>query len=196
MDDDRQKRTHDRIVRVVLDLLEAEGYDGLKLRSVATRARVSLKTIYKLFPNRDELIVAALVQWMDENTYSQLDDPAPEALTDWLMWQYRKILEPFQRSPGLLEAYHHAQQGPLGRQLTLHGIERVTSVAWRRLGHLDPTYAQDLAIVFEHLVTSLIGRLAMGELTIADALVVLERALYRMTHDNEELARGARSQPS
>ena len=57
--------THaDAIVAVVQELLETGGYDAVQLREVARRARVSLATIYRLFPTRDELIVISLERWM------------------------------------------------------------------------------------------------------------------------------------
>ena len=69
-------RVHDTIVTVVIDLLDTEGYDSVRLRDVASRARVSLATIYKLFGTRDELIVAALGRWLAENGYAELVEPA------------------------------------------------------------------------------------------------------------------------
>ena len=68
----------DAIIHVVLDLLESEGYDAVRVRTVARRARVSLSTIYKLFGTRDELIVTALERWMDANAYSALTMPEPD----------------------------------------------------------------------------------------------------------------------
>ena len=59
----------DRILGIVVDLLETEGYDAVQLREVARRARTSLATIYKRYGTRDELILAALISWMEENRY-------------------------------------------------------------------------------------------------------------------------------
>ena len=56
----------DRILDIVAELLETEGYDAVQLREVARRARTSLATIYKRYSTRDELILAALQSWMDE----------------------------------------------------------------------------------------------------------------------------------
>ena len=50
----------DRILDIVAELLETEGYDAVQLREVARRARTSLATIYKRYSTRDELILAAL----------------------------------------------------------------------------------------------------------------------------------------
>ena len=44
----------DRILDIVVEILETEGYDAVQLREVARRARASLATIYKRYPTRDE----------------------------------------------------------------------------------------------------------------------------------------------
>ncbi|MFE4463356.1 TetR/AcrR family transcriptional regulator, partial [Nocardia tengchongensis] len=58
-----------RILLEVTALLESEGPDAVQLREVARRARVSLTTIYKFFPTRDDLLVSAIEAWMEDNTY-------------------------------------------------------------------------------------------------------------------------------
>jgi AcrR family transcriptional regulator len=62
----------DPIIRIVVDLLDTEGYEAVRLREVARRGRMSLATIYKEYPTRDELIVAALRWWMDTHHYSDV----------------------------------------------------------------------------------------------------------------------------
>jgi len=53
-------RRHDRILDIVVEILETDGYDAVQLREVAKRSRTSLTTIYKRFPTRNALILAAL----------------------------------------------------------------------------------------------------------------------------------------
>lgn len=60
----------DRILDIVVEILESEGYEAVQLREVARRAKTSLATIYKRYSTRDELILAALDSWMAENRYS------------------------------------------------------------------------------------------------------------------------------
>ena len=50
----------DRLLAVVVEILETEGYDAVQLREVARRARSSLATIYKRYATREDLILAAL----------------------------------------------------------------------------------------------------------------------------------------
>src|SRR4029453_11915951 len=97
----------DRIVDIVVELLETEGYDAVQLREVARRARTSLATIYKRYGTRDELILAALDCWMEENRYSGLTKPheADQSLYAGLMRVLRTIFEPWEQHPAMLNAY-------------------------------------------------------------------------------------------
>lgn len=89
----------DPILDIVVEMLDTEGYEAVQLREVARRARVSLATIYKRYPTRDELIVAALEGWMDANRYARLpslieDLPGDSIYVD-LMHVMRTIFEPW-----------------------------------------------------------------------------------------------------
>jgi AcrR family transcriptional regulator len=74
------------ILDEVIGLLEERGYDGWQLRDVAERAHASLSTIYKHFPSREELIVAAVERWMNEHVYQTIQDPSDGSSPDeWCM---------------------------------------------------------------------------------------------------------------
>ena len=53
------------------------GFDKWQLRDVAEIAKVSLATIYKHFPSRDDLIVATVERWMDEHVYKPIRGTCP-----------------------------------------------------------------------------------------------------------------------
>jgi TetR/AcrR family transcriptional regulator, cholesterol catabolism regulator len=186
--------THaDVIVSVVQDLLETGGYDEVQLREVARRARVSLATIYRLFPTRAELIVTAIEQWMSTNSYAELAPPtADESLYDGLMRGLRYVFEPWERNPRMLEAYHHARTGPGGKRLDVQGMRAIMPNAAALLEHADPEYAKDLDLILRNMAYAVIGRFAAGTLDITAILPTLERAVYRLTADNETLALAAR----
>lgn len=191
MDGDRQARTSDAIVRVVLKILESGGYDAVQPRVVAKRARVSLTTIYKVAPTRDDLIVTALVRWMQANCYSGIANPPADAsLFEGLMWVYRKLFEPWERNPRMLEAYYRAMTGPAGERLDLQGAAVVAPVAGAFLAKLDPTFAQDVGLIMTNMVCGAIQQAAVGELAVKDILPMLERTLFRLTSNNEALAAG------
>ncbi|MGW5574817.1 TetR family transcriptional regulator [Nocardia thailandica] len=177
-----------RIVAVVLDLLNSEGYEAVQLRTVAARAHVSLTRIYRHFPTRDELIIAALAQWMDENAYAAITPPAPDAsVRDSITQVLRCVFEPWERNPKMLEAYHFARTGPGGQRLDEQGLGVVLPVAEPVLRDLDPTYLQDLVLILGNMALALIGRFATGTLEITEILPTLERTVYRLTADNAAL---------
>jgi AcrR family transcriptional regulator len=191
MSEDPSAATVDRIVRVVTDLLEADGEESVQLRAVARRARVSLNTIYKHFPTRNHLIVAALGRWMEENCYAAFADyPRDLSLYDGQMWVLGRLFAPWIRNPRMLLAYHRARTGPGGARLDLQGVVAVEPAAQAVFDHLDPSYAKDLALILTNMVTGVIERFAVGDLDVTDILPVLERTLFRLTTNNEALAAG------
>jgi AcrR family transcriptional regulator len=55
-----QNARHARILRVARELVSRIGYDGLTMRDLAAEADVSPTTLYNLYNNKDELILAAV----------------------------------------------------------------------------------------------------------------------------------------
>ncbi|MEV0059287.1 TetR family transcriptional regulator [Nocardia sp. NPDC050718] len=185
-----------KIIAVVLGLLTTEGYDAVQLRAVAAEAHVSLAKIYRLFRTRDELIIAALEQWMAANAYADVTPPEPgEPLRESLIRLLRTVFEPWERNPKMLEAYHHARTGPGGERLDSQGLIAVLPAAEVALRDLDPGYLDDLGLILGNMVLALIARFAAGTLPITGILPTLERTVYRMTADNESAARRRAATP-
>ncbi|WP_194814106.1 TetR family transcriptional regulator [Nocardia sp. XZ_19_385] len=174
-----------RIIDVVRAQLETEGYDAVQLREVARRAHVSLTTIYKHFPTRDELIVSALEAWMAENAYVAMESPLPgESIYDGLMRVIRHVFEPWERHPRMLQAYHRARVGAGAQRLDNHGLDAVLPVAAAVLAGADEIYLQDIAAILSNMAFALLGQCADGTLEVTQALTLIERAVYRLTADN------------
>ena len=178
---------------VVQELLESGADDAVQLREVARRSHVSLATIYRFFPTRDDLIVTAIEQWMSTHCFAELAPPAPgESLYEGLMRGLRSVFEPWEGCPRMLEAYHRARTRPNGRRLDRHGVSAVFPFASALLEHADSVYADDVALVLNNVAYAVIGRFAAGALDITDVLPTLERVVFRLTADNETLAAAAR----
>ena len=88
------------IIATVLAQIEAVGYDAVELRTIARGARVSLATIYKSFPSRDALLLAAVEQWIDPHCDAwpinrMSDFPIDWYVIDeargWVLLEYRNI---------------------------------------------------------------------------------------------------------
>jgi AcrR family transcriptional regulator len=173
----------DRILDIVVELLETEGYDAVQLREVARRARTSLATIYKRYGTRDELILAALDSWMEENRYSGLTKPhdPDETLYDGLMRVLRTIFEPWERHPAMLAAYFRARTAPGGQKLVRRGFDAVVPAAMEVLEDADPAFVQDVDDIVSSVVYGLMGRFAAGEIGIGEILPSLDRTVHYLT---------------
>ncbi|MFD3745651.1 TetR family transcriptional regulator [Nocardia sp. NPDC058633] len=181
-----------KITETTLSLLESEGYDAVQLRRVAGIAHVSLTTVYKLYPTRDELVIAAVAQWMATNTYTELDPPrADESLAAVLIRVIRYVFEPWERHPRMLAAYSHARSGPGGQRLDAQGFAAVLPAVGSMFASLDEDYAADLALVLTNMVYALLARFAHGDLAITDILPALERTVVRLTQNNALFAAAA-----
>jgi AcrR family transcriptional regulator len=184
------------IVGVVLELLESGGYDAVQLREVARRAHVSLATVYKHFATREDLVVTAIEHWMAANAYADLAPPAAdETLHDGLVRVFRTVFEPWERSPHMLEAYHRARTGPGRQRLDVQGMRAVEPIARAVLEGADPGYVDDIELVLTNMAYAVVGRFADGTLDITAILPTLERAVFRLTADNEPAATAARLRP-
>nr|WP_253851574.1 TetR family transcriptional regulator [Mycobacterium sp. 1423905.2] len=182
-------RGSDRILDIVVDILESEGYDAVQLREVARRARTSLATIYKRYPTRDALILAALERWMDENRYAALamQTPSPdESIYDGLMRVFRTIFEPWEKHPDMLRAYHRARSAPGGQRLVSRGLDAVLPATMAVLDRADADLIEDLPPIVSNLAYGLVARFSAGEIDITEILPTLQRALFRLTVNAEK----------
>jgi AcrR family transcriptional regulator len=200
MEDTSEPRLADTVVEVVIELLESEGYDGVRLREVAGRAHLSLRTIYELFGNRDELILAAVERWMTEHIYGELAPPEPgETVYDGVMRTLRYVYEPWERHPTMLKAYYRARIGPGGERLDAQGMRAVGAGGLALIAGASPAYAADLGLILANMSYATIGRFANGSIEVTDILPTLERVVFRITTDNrpeaeEAVARRAEAQ--
>ena len=182
-DTDAQPRA-ERILDVVTEMLEHDGYDAVQLREVARRARMSLATIYKQYGTRDELIVAALDRWMHENRFAALASQrarADESLYDGLMRVLRTTFEPWERHPGMLKAYFRARSAPGGPGLIRRGFAASVPAGMEVLGDVDRAFVGDLTAILSSLAYGLSGRFAAGEIDITEILPTLDRTVFWLT---------------
>lgn len=173
-----------RIREAVVDILDSEGYDAVQVRVVARRAHVSLAKIYKLYNTRDELILAALDWWMQENRYAGLPTYTPdqgESLHTALMRVLHPIFEPWEHHPGLLIAYFRARSSAGRETLVSHGLDAVVPAAMAALVDVDAEFIQDLDAILSSLVYGLLGRVALGEIQATAILPAVDRAVYWVT---------------
>ncbi|WP_082962561.1 TetR family transcriptional regulator [Mycobacterium sp. E342] len=177
----------DPLIDIVVDLIDTEGYDAVQLREVARRARMSLTTIYKRYPTRDDLIVAALRWWMDTHRYAAVASRSADSdsIYDGLMWIFRAIFEPWEKHPRMLQAYVRAQAGLGGDELTQHGFDVVVPAAKSVLSGCDERFADDLGVIMTGVVYGALGQFAAGSIAITDIVPTIERAVYWLAKAHE-----------
>ena len=60
--EDRRLDMHEAIFRAAAELLDASGYDGFSMRVLAERIGYTPTTIYRYFRDKDELVIAVLLE--------------------------------------------------------------------------------------------------------------------------------------
>src|ERR671912_1497085 len=72
----RRQETAELILDAVLDLMAEAGIDGLTMEAVAERVGVSLRTVYRYFPDRATLLTAALARHNEAVPFASPTSPA------------------------------------------------------------------------------------------------------------------------
>ena len=177
---------HDRILNVVIAMLESGGTAAVDLPEVARAAQVSLRTVYQNFGSRDGLILAAVETWMETQVYQALVKPAPrETLSDALIRHYRRIFKPWEQSPKMAEAYMRARLGPAGDRLLTRGAEVSGPVTRSLFTQVDPKYAEEVLVILDHVVDAAALRFAQGRRSVTDIMPTIERVVRFLTADLE-----------
>lgn len=182
------------ILNVVARLLEEYGYDGWQLRDVAERAHVSLSTIYKHFPARDELIIAALEVWMAENVYRPIDlEPSDDRSPFEIMRSvFRTMFEPWEEHPQILEVFVRALMTPGRKRLQAQGDANVRPLS-EALRKLEPEFAQDVGMILTDMIEGILSRFVKGDIEVTDIVPAIERVLQRLEQAASVVAAEQRS---
>src|SRR4051794_17302840 len=100
------RATQERILEAVADLLEAGAAEDLTVPAVAEASGVSLRTIYRYYPAREELLEAGS-RWIGDEL---LKHPYPRDL-DEVADLYQEGARDFDERPGLVRALALSQLG-------------------------------------------------------------------------------------
>jgi len=173
----------DLIIDTVLAQIEAVGYDGVDLRTIARDARVSLATVYKSFPSRDALLLAAVKHWMGHRVYEAMSVPDPHSpVEDRLCSLMHGIFEPWLDHPRMLEAFVRATERPGGGELTEQGGQAVNSLIYASFGDdADPAEVDEILTMLRYVVSGLMADYAHGVIQAEEILPVLDMTARRLT---------------
>lgn len=112
----QQARSRDKLGRILTataELLEELSYDDLGTRLIAERAGVSVGSLYRFFPDKDSIVRALLLGWLDDfagildRAWSGEIPARPGLLIEQIVDAYAEF---FRREPGFRNAFYHAQR--------------------------------------------------------------------------------------
>ncbi len=139
--------TRERILSAVADLIERDGVADLTVPEVAEASGASLRTIYRYFPTRDQLLEAT-GRWIGDEL---LNHPYPSSL-DEVADLYEKGCPDFDERPGLVRALALSQLGQevrgYRRRERLDSIRRALRA---ELGGLEDSELQRAEAVLAYL---------------------------------------------
>lgn len=93
------------LVKAAMALAAEGGYDAVQMRDVAAKARVALGTLYRYFPSKDQLLVAALGEWTRELQQRVTQrPPRGETAADRVAAVLRRACRALEREPRLTAA--------------------------------------------------------------------------------------------
>jgi AcrR family transcriptional regulator len=149
-----QAARRSRVIEAAMALASEGGYDAVQMRDVASRASVALGTIYRYFTSKDQLLAAAMVEWLGQLEQQVAQRPprggtAAERVVDVV----RRANRTLGRNPRLTAALVTAVAAPDPDVVALH---RESSAAMQRIlsasmGDLDEATKADVVRVLNHV---------------------------------------------
>lgn len=156
---EQAEQTTARIVRAAVDLLSEGDASDLSMPEVAERAGVSVRTVYRSFASKDELL-DGVIGWVNSHLSGVIDAP-PETRHDFETTTAGVIEELFEIEP-LLRALYATAAGRASHQRTSGRQDSMRRAYAAELEGLDDGEARRLLAVL-HLVSSSSGALFMKD---------------------------------
>ena len=102
-----------RVIDAALSLADEGGYEAVQMRDVAERADVALGTLYRYFPSKDALLIAALFELADDLKRRMAVYPARgETPADRVTEVLRRACRALERQPNVTGALVTALSSP------------------------------------------------------------------------------------
>lgn len=173
--EEQRALTRRTVLAAVLELVAEGSLDELSVPAVAQRSGVSLATIYRYFPTRDELLAAAAAE-PSRRALSHPPDPRPD--DDDLASFQRAMWHDF---AGNLPLLRHQIASTAGREMRTARLERSRSLLadYVERHDIDPQSAGGQRLISLLLLVN--GSLALIELHDRQGIDVdeaLERSLW------------------
>ncbi|HEX5113563.1 MAG TPA: TetR/AcrR family transcriptional regulator [Pseudonocardiaceae bacterium] len=169
----RDTLTQERIVRTTIELLDAEGLEGLSMRTLGERLGAAATAVYWHVRSKDNLVMLA-----GDEVWHEIDLPDLDAV-DWRTAgtaMAKDLYAMLTRHPWLVQAFGtYVLPGPGKARYDDHSL-----AVYERAGFAGAAADQAMTTVFLFVLGSALGE-AAG--------VSLRRQLRRAGHDADELIR-------
>ncbi len=177
---EEQRDRRQRVIDAAFELGAQDGYDAVQMRDVAAMANVALATIYRYFPSKDALLIAAMTEWTVQLRERVAQSPprgrtAAEQLTDVL----HRACHAMQRQPKLSKALVRALASPdAGVEEGSHQVQQqIAALGAGILTELDDDERADVLAVLGHVWYSTLVSWANGRTDFTTVTRELERAV-------------------
>jgi AcrR family transcriptional regulator len=102
-----------RVIDAAMELAADGGYEAVQMRDVAEKADVALGTLYRYFPSKDQLLVAALGEWASTLERRLKQKPPPgDTPADRVIDVLRRASRALEREPRVTGAMVTALSSP------------------------------------------------------------------------------------
>jgi len=157
---EQAEQTRNRIVQAAVDLLAAGDAGDLSMPDVAERAGVSVRTVYRSFATRDELL-DGVIEWVNAHLEERAGPP-PEVRADYEAGTAEVIRAVFDIEP-LYRALFATAAGRASHRRTAAGRREALRRAYAaEMAELDDAAAERLGALL-HLVASSPGSMFMKD---------------------------------
>jgi len=172
-----------RVLDAVLELGREGGYDAVQLRVVADRSGVASDTIYRYFGSRDRLISAAVIHWLEGEAFASAATWGKGATAGERLLSYcHRVCDLWANDLNLIDMLVRSElaeggkaDGPAARSRAL-----LDPVLRATLDGVDPDYADDVALIIEHVTHSTMTSLVRHQVGIDDVHPVFDRTIRRL----------------
>lgn len=172
-----ERRT--RIIDAVLKLANEGGYDAVQLREISRLADVSLRTIYKYYGSRDNLLLQALIRWRDETSSASVVEVQGTTFVERMLSIYHHNFDTFRNSPKLFETYVRFQPDLTADKLDW-GREHFVAATNKELSRFDSDFAEDFKMIVGNVLYAGFHQVAHGSMTMDEAWARIDRTVRRL----------------
>jgi len=153
------------VLEATIAALETRGGDDLSMADLAQAAGISLRTLYRYFPDR-----AALLQAAGERLYAELGVEFEIAAPEDIAASFREASRRLSARPKLVRALVRSRAGQVARSgVRSQRVEAIRAALQPLAGEADPELARGVAAVITHLCSAAAWVAVADESGLGDA---------------------------